>query len=189
MPPLTVSSRSVTSTSRRSATRPRVLATQARAAHATGALQCSLMPGARSPSPHCRRAAVHTAGGASVVARFTTCLRTCTPHSLSPYRTVPYQVYSTSISPVAAYGVEQCGLAPPHGSHFHTMALVLVCIIGARSLRLKLAWAISRPPTTQARLSVLSWRRPLWVQLRFFFLQMPLETCQRSYVKRQCRFR
>ena len=110
-------------------------------------------------APHCRRAAVHTAGGASVVARFTTCLRTCTPHSLSPYRTVPYQVYSTGISSVAAYGVEQCGLAPPHGSQFQAMALVLVCIVGARSLRLKLAWAISRPqPHKRAS--------PLWVQLR-----------------------
>ena len=39
------------------------------------------------------------------------------------------------------------------------MALVLVCIVGARSLRLKLAWAISRPqPHKRAS--------PLWVQLR-----------------------
>ena len=37
-----------------------------------------------------RRAAAHTAGGASAVARLTTCLRTRTAHLMSPHHTIPH---------------------------------------------------------------------------------------------------
>ena len=168
MPPLTVSSRSVTSTSRRSATRPRVIVTQARAAHATGALQCSLIPGARSPSPtlqescgsHCRRGQC-----CCEVHHLSTNVHPTFTESI-PYRTIPSILYWYFAGRCLRCGAMWSGATPwvtiprnGSGVGVHRWCPVSAIETGSGH---------QQTPTTQARPSVLSWRRPFWVQLRFF---------------------